>query len=79
MGSRIQTVNYESFEDTFRAVASKEVDYACVPIENSLGGSIHTNYDNLLRYDLHIIAEHEFKVEHCLLALPGVKRDQVCK
>lgn len=29
------------------------------------------------RYDLAIIAEHEFKVEHSLLVMPGVKKDQV--
>ncbi|KAJ1428527.1 hypothetical protein B484DRAFT_329455 [Ochromonadaceae sp. CCMP2298] len=79
LGSRISTVPYQSFEDTFRAVASREVDYAVVPIENSLGGSIHTNFDLLLRYDLHIIAEHEFRVEHFLLALPGVKKEDIKK
>ena len=44
-----------------------------------LGGSIHTNFDLLLRYDLHIIAEHEFKVEHTLLALPGTKKADIKK
>ena len=57
----------------------READYAIVPIENSLGGSIHSNFDNLLRYDLHIIAEHEFRVEHSLLALPGVKKEDIKK
>eukprot|EP01038_Epipyxis_sp_PR26KG_P007668 gene7668-10432_t len=79
LGSRIVTVPYQSFEDAFKAVANNEVNYAVVPIENSLGGSIHTNFDLLLRYDLHIIAEHEFKVEHALLVLPGVKREMVKK
>ena len=37
LGPRVVTAPYESFEDTFKAVASREVDYACVPIENSLG------------------------------------------
>ena len=49
LGSRIQTVPFSSFEDTFKAVASRDVDYAVVPIENSLGGSIHNNFDLLLR------------------------------
>jgi hypothetical protein len=40
---------HASFEDTFKAVAARDVDYAVVPIENSLGGSIHTNFDLLLR------------------------------
>jgi len=31
----------------------------------------------MLRYDLTIVAEHEFRVQHCLLALPGVKRDDI--
>jgi prephenate dehydratase len=79
LGSKVTTVAYQSFEDAFKAVASMEADYAVVPIENSLGGSIHTNFDLLLRYDLHIIAEHEFRVEHTLLALPGVKRKQIKK
>ena len=77
LGSRIVTVNYPSFEDVFKAVARSEVDYAVVPIENSLGGSIHTNFDLLLRYDLSIIAEHEFKVEHSLLALPGTNKSDI--
>ena len=79
LGTRIVSVPYESFEDTFKAVASRDVDYACVPIENSLGGSIHTNFDLLMRYDLHIVAEHEFRVEHALLALPGVKLEDIKK
>ena len=79
LGSRVTTVPCKSFEDAFKAVASREVDYAVLPIENSLGGSIHANYDLLLRYDLHIIGEHEFRVEHSLLALPGVKRQDIVK
>lgn len=77
LGPRVTTVNYESFDDAFKAVALKEADYAVVPIENSLGGSIHTNFDLQLRYNLHVIGEHEFRVEHSLLALPGVKKSEI--
>lgn len=77
LGPRIITAPCKSFEDTFKAVANREVDYCVVPIENSLGGSIHANFDLLLRYDLHVIAEHEFRVEHSLLALPGVKKEDI--
>jgi len=77
LGQNVVAVGRQSFEACFRAVASMECDYACIPIENSLGGSIHENYDLMLRYDLKIVAEHEFRVNHCLLAKEGVKREDI--
>ena len=67
LGPGVMALGYTNFEDCFRAVKRMEVDYACLPIENSLGGSIHENYDLMLRYDLTICAEHEFRVQHCVL------------
>ena len=77
LGDNVVAIGRPSFEDCFRAVASMECDYACLPVENSLGGSIHENYDLMLRYDLKIVAEHEFRVHHCLLAKHGVKREEI--
>lgn len=77
LGSNVIAIGRPNFEACFRAVASMECDYACLPIENSLGGSIHENYDLMLRYDLTIVAEHDFRVNHCLLAMPGVKREDI--
>lgn len=62
---------YESFDDVFAAVTDGEANYATIPIENSLGGSIHENYDLLLHYPVVILAETFVKVEHYLLGLPG--------
>ncbi|RRT85699.1 hypothetical protein B296_00002616, partial [Ensete ventricosum] len=53
------------------------VDRAVLPIENSLGGSIHRNYDLLLRHNLHIVGEVKYAVRHCLLANPGVKKEDL--
>lgn len=77
LGSNVVAIGRQNFEDCYRAVVSREVDYCCLPIENTLGGSIHDNYDLMLRYDLHIVAEHEFRVAHCMLVKPGVKREQI--
>lgn len=77
LGDNVIAIGRPDFESCFQAVASMEVDYACLPIENSLGGSIHENYDLMLRYDLTICAEHEFRVQHCVLVKDGVKLEDI--
>ncbi|OMP06862.1 Prephenate dehydratase, partial [Corchorus capsularis] len=72
-----ETVPCDQFEATFKAVELWLVDKAVLPIENSIGGSIHRNYDLLLRHRLHIVREVQLTVNHCLLALPGVKKEEV--
>ncbi|AAM72891.1 MAG TPA: prephenate dehydratase [Chlorobaculum sp.] len=69
----------ESFDDVFSAVTEQKADYAVIPIENSLGGSIHQNYDLLLRRPVVILAETFVKVEHCLLGLPGASVETATK
>ena len=56
-----------SFAAVFDAVASGQAPYCLVPIENSLGGSIHDNYDLLLRHKVTCVAELQFRVTHCLV------------
>lgn len=77
LGPNVIAVPRPDFESCYRAVASRECDYACLPVENSLGGSIHDNYDLQLKYDLTIVAEHECRVSHCLHALEGVKKEDI--
>ncbi|XP_040992471.1 arogenate dehydratase 2 isoform X3 [Juglans microcarpa x Juglans regia] len=68
-----EAVPCEQFDTAFEAVEKWLVDRAVLPIENSLGGSIHRNYDLLLRHRLHIVGEVKFAVRHCLLANHGVE------
>src|SRR5262245_55051354 len=65
------------FEDVFEAVKAGRADYGVLPIENSIGGSIHRNFDLLQQNDLPIVAETEVPVVHHLLALPGTTLEQV--
>ena len=67
-----ETVAFDSFDDVFAAVAAGRVSHGILPVENSIGGSIHRNYDLLLDHDLPIVGEVELQIVHHLLALPGV-------
>ena len=69
----VETQPCESFDAVFEAAMSGVCESALIPIENSLAGSIHQNYDLLLRHDLHIVGEYSLRVRHCLIALPGVQ------
>ena len=75
----VETKPCESFDMVFDSVVSDACEYGLIPIENSLAGSIHQNYDLLLRHDLHIVGEYLLRVQHCLIALPGVEKQEIKK
>ena len=62
-----------------QAVETWMADRAVLPVENSLGGSIHRTYDLLLRHRLHIVGECQLPVHHCLMALPGTKLGELTR
>src|SRR5438132_13601811 len=70
-----QLMPCHSFEDVFDAVDGGRATHGILPFENSIGGSIHRNYDLLLAHELPIVAEVELPVVHHLLALPGATLD----
>lgn len=61
-----------SFDDVFAAVQEGRATLGALPMENSIGGSIHRNYDLLVEHELPIVGEVELSIDHCLLARPGV-------
>lgn len=71
-GEAIQPLPCASFEVVFDSVTNGSADRGVIPVENSLAGSIHRNYDLLLRYDLTIVGEVQIRIAHHLIAFPGV-------
>jgi prephenate dehydratase len=73
----VNPVPCRSFADVFRAVASGEVAYGLVPVENSQAGSINDTYDLLRQHDLFVIGEFSHEVNQCLLCLKGQKLEDI--
>ena len=69
----IQTVECLSFHDLFEALKEDRADYAVMAIENSIAGSILQNYFLLQEYHFSIIGELYLPIHMHLLALPGVR------
>ena len=71
-GAKCVTVPRESFDDIFKDVVGQRSAFAIVPIENSLFGSVHRNFDLLVRSKVYIVGEVKLRITMNLLALPRV-------
>ncbi len=66
-----------SFEAVFSAIASGFCQYGVLPLENSTAGSVNRIYDLMMQYNFSIVRSLRLKVDHNLLARPGVKREEI--
>jgi prephenate dehydratase len=79
LGAKARPVAHARFDQVFTALDQGSVDAAAIPIENTLHGSIHENYDLLLKHDFAITAETNVRIVHHLIAPPGLSLAQVRK
>jgi len=76
-GTDIETVECESFKKTCEVLKNKQADYVVMAIENSIAGSLLPNYTLLREYNFSIVGEVYLAIQLHLLALPGVKFEDV--
>jgi len=76
-GRDLLTLSCFSSEDVFEALRLKRADFAVIPIENTLAGSIYQNFDLLARYRAVIAAETSLRIEHSLIANKGTTLDRI--
>ena len=63
--------------EVFDRVGRGSVDAAVIPIENSLAGSVTEHFDLLLARKVFIEREFRLRIVHNLIALPGVRRENL--
>lgn len=66
-----------TFDGVFSAIDSGLCAYGVVPLENSTAGSINRVYDLMLRHNFSIVRSVRLKIDHTLLANPGVKLSDI--
>src|SRR5205814_3379779 len=66
-----------TFEELFAAVSNSVANYGVAPVENTLAGSVHLNFDLLYQHKLFIIAETVCHIEHAVVGVPGVRLEDV--
>ena len=68
---------YKTFDDVFAAIDRGECRYGVLPIENSTAGSVTQIYDLMSNHRFYIVRALRLKVDHCLLAKPGTKKEDI--
>lgn len=64
---------FSNFDAVFSAVEKGFCRYGVVPLENSTAGSVNTVYDLMTKHKFSIVRSIRLKVEHNLLAKPGMQ------
>lgn len=77
LGPDIKIHRCKDFQETLFSVKRGDARCCLLPIENSLTGSIHKNYDLLLRHKLIILREVNLRIKHNLIGLPDSKFSEI--
>ena len=76
-GEDVNCFHVDTFRDAMCAIEEGSADFAVLPIENSTAGIVNEIYDLLVEFENYIVGEQIIRIEHCLMALPGVKKEEI--
>ncbi len=76
-GEEVNSFHVESFRDAMVSLDEGSADFAVLPIENSTAGIVSEIYDLLVEFENYIVGEQIIRIEHCLMAAPGTKMEDI--
>ena len=76
---QVQQVPYRTFYDVVDALEKNEIEYALLPIDNTIIGNITHTYDLLLENKLTILKETILPINHSLLIHKDGKKENIKK
>src|SRR5438045_1482266 len=75
--AELERIPVDSFKEIIKRVEDGELHYGILPIENSVSGSVVTNYDLLLHAHVTICGEIYLRVSQNLLVKKGTSRNDI--
>lgn len=72
-----QIVYTKNFQGVFSAIDSGLCSYGVLPLENSTAGSVNQVYDLMMKHNFYIVKSIKLKVDHCLLAKSGTRKEDI--
>ena len=73
----MQVLPCASFDEAFAALRDGVADLAMMPVENTVAGRVADIHRLMPGSGLYIIGEQFMRVQHCLLGLPGSKKQDL--
>lgn len=70
-------VYMKNFNGVFAAIEQGLCQYGILPLENSTAGSVNQIYDLMMEHNFYIVKSMKMKIDHSLLAMPGVKKEEI--
>ena len=76
-GQKAKIQGFSSFFETFQALLIKNVDYALIPVQNTIIGEISSAVSLFEQTDLRVLEEFPLKIEHVLVGTPNSRLSEI--